>query len=141
MPPSSYSAMRSVFPSKFASAAAQRILPRSKLFAGAEYQSLGMNFSGVGSGDVPAGAGVVVSRSRSWIRRPSESVGSEMVTICVPVPLKEPTSGTPAAGVWASARCCSGVAAGMSQMREISSENPKDAMRRIERVNEPARRT
>src|ERR671934_182124 len=89
--------MRSVLPSKFASVAAHFIFPRSKLFAGAVYQSPATNLSGCGSGF--AGAGAVVSRSSSWMRRLSESVGSEIIAICVAVPpLNWPTSGIPAAG-------------------------------------------
>ena len=70
------------------------------------------------------------------------SDGSEMVTICVPPdPRKSPASGTPAAGVCAFAVCWAGAAVGMSQHIETTSVRRKETGRRIDRVNERARRT
>src|SRR6185503_3033556 len=122
VPPSSYSAMRSVFLSKFASVAAHFIRPRSKEPAPPANHSATVNFSVVAEG----------SRSRSWIFRLRLSVGSEIVAIWLaPVPLKSPERGMPAAGVCASAVCCAGMTVGMSQTSEIASVSANAATRLI----------
>src|SRR2546428_6165161 len=129
VPPSSYSAMRSALPSKFASVAAHFIFPRSKDEGRLVYQSVGRNFP------------VTASRSRSWMRTAMLSAGSEIVTICVPPePRKSPESGTPAAGVCASAAGCAGVALGVSRQSETTRVRRKEMVRRLDRVNELARR-